>query len=271
MAIQTLYGSDSPSRSWSELLPEELPAAERFYEEVVHRAAELNSRILAQRAREDVRYQHKKNTVAPKKIKSHLAVFDCINCDKCIPACPNDAMFVYEVRREDRSVLPDRDEDGPRFRVEKTHQLAVLADWCNECGNCDTYCPEHGGPFREKPNFYRSLDDLQAERRMNSYCHVPAHHPGAPERLHAWIRDREYCLEHCPGEPAAILRANGIDFALSWPDGRLLQPPDDSAQPGEIVGHLEVFHRLRVLLEGIPRGERVNTLNAASPFPPPSP
>ena len=27
---------------------------------------------------------------------SHLALFDCVNCDKCVPVCPNDANFVYE-------------------------------------------------------------------------------------------------------------------------------------------------------------------------------
>ena len=29
------------------------------------------------------------------------SLFDCINCDKCIPVCPNDANFVYETARPD--------------------------------------------------------------------------------------------------------------------------------------------------------------------------
>ena len=34
------------------------------------------------------------------------------------------------------------------------HQIANFADWCNECGNCDTFCPEYGGPFIQKPSFF---------------------------------------------------------------------------------------------------------------------
>ena len=39
-------------------------------------------------------------------------------------------------------------------KVEQKAQIANLADFCNECGNCDTFCPEVGGPYIEKPRFF---------------------------------------------------------------------------------------------------------------------
>ncbi len=33
-------------------------------------------------------------------------------------------------------------------------QIACYSDFCNECGNCDTFCPEYGGPYIKKPTFY---------------------------------------------------------------------------------------------------------------------
>ena len=29
---------------------------------------------------------------APRKIGSHLKLFDCVSCDKCVPVCPNDEL-----------------------------------------------------------------------------------------------------------------------------------------------------------------------------------
>ena len=48
------------------------------------------------RAAADPRYRAEKNRAVPRKIGSKLWLFDCINCDKCVPVCPNDANFVYE-------------------------------------------------------------------------------------------------------------------------------------------------------------------------------
>jgi len=43
------------------------------------------------------RYAQKKNSKNPKKIGSHLELFDCVTCDKCIPVCPNDANFAFSL------------------------------------------------------------------------------------------------------------------------------------------------------------------------------
>ena len=99
------------------------------------------------------------------KIGRHLALFDCVNCDKCLPACPNDANFVYETEPFAREYESYRVEGGRavpvaggRFEVRERHQIATFQDFCNDCGNCDTFCPEDGGPYLEKPRFFGSLD-----------------------------------------------------------------------------------------------------------------
>ena len=36
-------------------------------------------------------------------------------------------------------------------------QTFTIGDYCNECGNCDTFCPAAGAPYRDKPHFW--IDD----------------------------------------------------------------------------------------------------------------
>jgi putative selenate reductase len=37
------------------------------------------------------------------------------------------------------------------FRLEQRHQVLNIADLCNECGNCATFCPTADRPYRDKP------------------------------------------------------------------------------------------------------------------------
>ena len=38
--------------------------------------------------------------------------------------------------------------------MDQTVQTLNLGDFCNECGNCDTFCPTAGAPYRDKPRFW---------------------------------------------------------------------------------------------------------------------
>ena len=68
------------------------PAAAAALRTIV-RAAGCNTPVVLAA---DPRYRAAKNRAVPRKIGSQLWLFDCINCDKCVPVCPNDANFVYE-------------------------------------------------------------------------------------------------------------------------------------------------------------------------------
>ncbi|MEE9211662.1 MAG: hypothetical protein V3U29_03315, partial [Phycisphaeraceae bacterium] len=107
------------------------------------KAGFLNTSMIAEEAQADERYREHRNSLVPKRINSHLVIFDCITCNKCIPVCPNDANFLYETPETDLSyrdveVLPDGSisESGEekRFTVERKEQIANFADFCNHCG-----------------------------------------------------------------------------------------------------------------------------------------
>jgi putative selenate reductase len=88
---------------------------------------------------------------------------DCdVYCSVCVSVCPNLAFFTYESRPRAAS-LPMLERRGDayvagdgrkRFEVGQAHQVAVLTDFCNECGNCTTFCPTSGAPYKQKPRLY---------------------------------------------------------------------------------------------------------------------
>ncbi len=96
----------------------------------------------------------------------------CLLCDEvcnvCTTVCPNVAFHSYETspRRyhlQKLSVQHGKAEilkDG-EFRLEQQHQILHLADWCNECGNCTTFCPTAGSPYHDKPHLYFTKESFE--------------------------------------------------------------------------------------------------------------
>lgn len=123
-----------------------------------------STRSYVDRLLADPRYASAQNSKTPPKVGSKLSLFDCLTCDKCVPVCPNDANFTYPLPPLDIPVVKLhglaggglRREEGAPLKVEKRHQLATFADLCNQCGNCDVFCPEDGGPYALKPRFFGS-------------------------------------------------------------------------------------------------------------------
>jgi putative selenate reductase len=134
----------------------EVQDLEALYNRMVELAGARNVERVVPRTTSDPRYAAARNAKVPRKIGSHLVLYDCINCDKCIPVCPNDANFVYELEPEDlpySNYVWDagrlEEQPGGRFTIGHEHQIANYADFCNDCGNCDVFCPEDGGPYIE--------------------------------------------------------------------------------------------------------------------------
>jgi putative selenate reductase len=110
-------------------------------------AAKLrNTDEYVERATRDARYAAASHRRVPRKIGRQLRLFDCLTCDKCIPVCPNDANFAFPMA------------STPEVPLVEERQIANFADLCNDCGNCDTFCPEDGGPFRLKPRLFVSRE-----------------------------------------------------------------------------------------------------------------
>ncbi len=135
-----------------------------------------NTSTLLKRSIENPRYHYDNNKKAPRKVGSHLVLWDCLNCDKCIPVCPNDANFFFDIEPVDlKYFIVEVNEDGwnkteaGNFKIEKVNQIANFADACNECGNCDVFCPEDGGPYIEKPRFFGSINLYKQYKNLSGF------------------------------------------------------------------------------------------------------
>jgi putative selenate reductase len=147
----------------------------------------------------DPRYASASNRKTPPKVGSRLDLFDCLTCDKCIPVCPNDAIFTYALDSAEIPIvkarpLPDGTfelEQQGALKTEKRHQIAIFADFCNECGNCDVFCPEDGGPYALKPRFFGSLEEWKRHAKLDGFF---AERTAGGERIVGRIRGRESVL-----------------------------------------------------------------------------
>ncbi len=99
----------------------------------------------------------------------------CLDCDTycslCVGVCPNLAIQTYrsdplDVRLPELRLAGDgvQIDPGGRFRVTQRYQVAVLTDLCNECGNCTTFCPTAGSPYRDKPRLYADRAAFEGEQ-----------------------------------------------------------------------------------------------------------
>ena len=91
-----------------------------------------------------------------------LEAFDCDSCNRCVVACPNGAFFAVPLapRRIEAAELHLGDSGIERrataFVTRAERQWVLDAGLCNACGNCDTWCPQAGGPWRIKPRLHRT-------------------------------------------------------------------------------------------------------------------
>ncbi len=91
-------------------------------------------------------------------------------CDKCVEVCPNRANYTYLVSPVKMMVPNLICEDGELrvvseepFEVAQTRQILHVDDFCNECGNCETFCVHEGRPFADKPRLFLNRRDFERE------------------------------------------------------------------------------------------------------------
>jgi putative selenate reductase len=48
-------------------------------------------------------------------------------------------------------------------QVAQTRQILHIADLCNECGNCATFCVHQGKPYADKPRLFLRQSDFEQE------------------------------------------------------------------------------------------------------------
>lgn len=73
----------------------------------------------------------------------------CLSCDticnKCVDVCPNRANVAIKI-------------DDENFKDK--YQILHLDGLCNECGNCETFCPYQGKPYKDKFTLFWSEEDF---------------------------------------------------------------------------------------------------------------
>jgi putative selenate reductase len=241
---------------------------EDLYDPLVERAAVLNTPVLVAQAVADPRYGAEQNRGGPRKIGSRLALFDCINCDKCVPVCPNDANFVYETHAWEGEYGNYRVQEGRpvavaggRFAVREEHQIASFQDFCNDCGNCDVFCPEDGGPYLEKPRFFGSLEAWQRGRGRDGFF---ARRDAGVDLAWGRIGGVEYRLEIDRTRDRALFSDGDFTVELRHRERR---PVGVGLRDGAAEGRtldLAAYLAMAVLLDGVLDPRRANPVNAMS-------
>jgi putative selenate reductase len=142
--------------------------------------------------------------------------------------------------------------------VRERHQLAVFQDFCNDCGNCDTFCPEEGGPYLEKPRFFGTLDGWHRWRDRDGYFVA---NDGEDVRVWARLGRREYALEIDRAEGRAVFSDGALRLEIDHPSRRVLRA---DVEPGAPEGHvLDVSAYLVAALavDGVLDPARANPVN----------
>jgi putative selenate reductase len=68
-------------------------------------------------------------------------------CNKCVDVCPNRANVAIEIDKKEG--------------FQDAYQILHLDALCNECGNCATFCPYDGKPYKDKLILFTTKEDFK--------------------------------------------------------------------------------------------------------------
>jgi putative selenate reductase len=68
-------------------------------------------------------------------------------CNKCVDVCPNRANVAIEIDKKEG--------------FHDVWQILHLDALCNECGNCGTFCPYNGLPYKDKLTLFTIMEDFK--------------------------------------------------------------------------------------------------------------
>jgi len=125
----------------------------------------------------------------------------CLLCDEvcsiCTTVCPNFANFSYETKKESlnlQKLVVTKGKyqivDDTPFEIRQGIQILNIDNFCNECGNCDTFCPTQDAPYKNKPKVYLTRSAF-LEASKGYYLD----HPGNYNRLLGKIDGKIFVLE----------------------------------------------------------------------------
>ncbi|MDZ7269454.1 MAG: glutamate synthase [candidate division KSB1 bacterium] len=220
-------------------------------------AGAINSGRIVATLAHDPQYHAANHRKTPPKIDRHLALFDCITCNKCLPVCPNAANFSLPIGEKTVEVTNYRLDNGRlipvpagRFVLAQARQIANLADFCNDCGNCDTYCPETGGPYIEKPRFFFTPASFARSAQGNGFYFA------TPDTLVGRLADGEYQLTRSAAGQTYLFRTGPLTVEFDHNHQPLGFTLARGAAAPALVD-LRPYHILRTLLDGVHTARQV--------------
>ncbi len=169
----------------SGILSEHTPEAQREKEDYTHL---MVKRMFRQNAISppEIPFNKRKNfNLVTNTLSSEMAQKEasrCLLCDElcniCVTVCPNLACFSYQVKPfkvslqkiQKRNGLPVISNDKS-FELKQKYQILHIADWCNDCGNCSTFCPTSGAPYKDKPHLF--INKQSFDRNDHGYFYDP--------------------------------------------------------------------------------------------------
>jgi len=107
-----------------------------------------------------INFQLFMNTLTDEEAKKEAE--RCLQCDLvcniCTTVCPNRSnMFIesepFSIPLEELNSHGEVIQRGNKH-ISQIYQIINIGDFCNECGNCTTFCPSSGRPFMDKPRFH---------------------------------------------------------------------------------------------------------------------
>ena len=181
-----------------------------------------NTESYVDRLLQDRRYSRPEHPVPPRKVGKALALLDCaVACNQCLPVCPNDANFPfvipqgsYPVERLVPTPAGWRSEPAGALVIERHRQLGNFADACNECGNCDVFCPQDGGPYLAKPRFFGSAAAWKETPDRDGFAFAL---DGNRLTMYGRFDGEEVLLERTPGRKLRYA-GKGFDIRLHLDD-----------------------------------------------------
>lgn len=209
---------------------------------------------------DDPRYSLAKHEPPPLKLKRKLAFFDCVNCNKCISVCPNNANLVLAIEPGTypaERLVPGANgwtcEESEPLEFRKAWQIGNFVDACNECGNCEVVCPEIGSPCLIKPRFFGSVAAWQADPQRDGFALARV---GDTLAMHGRFDGEEVRLERTPGGKVHYA-GQGFDIRVDLDDP--LNSIEGRAEGAVDLRRLRLMEMLRIAVTDTQASNYVKT------------
>ncbi|MFO8067986.1 MAG: FAD-dependent oxidoreductase, partial [Bacteroidales bacterium] len=133
-----------------------------------------SKRVFAQKVKELPLEKRKSFELVSETLDKNSAVEEasrCLYCDEicniCTTVCPNFANYsyniepaVYNLQKIVRKGDDVEIQEDSTIEIKQKYQILNIANFCNECGNCNTFCPTSGAPYKEKPKLHLTNDSF---------------------------------------------------------------------------------------------------------------